>query len=66
MIFELTRTLKHFVMSMATSGVNAFRRELVPQDPKDEPTADFLKRLFADNVTIDNKPRQEGSTRAYI
>jgi type I restriction enzyme S subunit len=36
---------------------NAFRGELVPQDPDDEPAADLIRRLAASRVARADKPR---------
>ncbi|MFZ5841496.1 MAG: hypothetical protein ACOY3E_01235 [Pseudomonadota bacterium] len=36
----------------------AFRGELVPQDPNDEPAAELLKRLATDNTTTTAKAKR--------
>jgi type I restriction enzyme S subunit len=43
----------------------AFRGELVPQDPNDEPAADLLKRLSKANAAISNLP-QRGRAKKIV
>jgi type I restriction enzyme S subunit len=42
----------------------AFRGELVPQDPNDEPASELLKRLAATRAAIGDKPRHGRTARA--
>ena len=41
----------------------AFRGELVPQDPKDEPASELLKRIKAERDVVKNAPKGHRKTR---
>jgi type I restriction enzyme S subunit len=59
MLSENSEQIQHLEQSILAK---AFRGELVPQDPKDEPASVLLERIRAEREKLDTKKKAKGKT----